>query len=134
MGFLTRDKKPVRSIGIEWVAIPFSFIPNVTTTTSNPLAANTFGPVVVTLASTGLYKVALSGGAPRMAVQFDVSYPVGTKGGFIYELDGDNYTSTAGTFQIRHMTVGTTTLVNFTATTGQVVYGTVWLQASSYTR
>ncbi len=134
MGANYRDPKPVRTYGIEWKITPFSFIPNVTTTTSNPLVADTTGQVVATLTSTGLYKVALRGGAPKMIVDFNISYPVGTKGGFIWELDGDNYNSTAGTFQIRHMTVGTTTLVNFTATTGQVVYGTVWQQASSYTR
>lgn len=129
-----REPKPVRAHGIEWKVTPFSFIPNVTTTTSDPLAANTVGQVVVTRANTGLYKVALSGGAPRMIVNYDISFPVGTKGGFIHELDGDNFNATVGSFQIRLMTTGTTTLVNFTATTGQVVYGTIWQQASSYTR
>ncbi len=129
-----RDPKPVRVYGVEWKVTPFSFIPNVTTTTSNPLAAGTTGQIVATLASTGLYKVALQGGAPKMIVQYNISYPAGTKGGFINELDGDNFNATVGTFQIRHMTVATTTLVNFTATAGQVVYGTIWQQASSYTR
>lgn len=134
MSFNPRDKKPLRSYGIEWVVTPFSFIPNITTTTSAPLAANTVGAVSVTIAGTGLYKMTLPGGAARMVVNYDLSMPTGTKGGFILEMDGDNSSATSGVVQFRVMTAGTTTLVNFTATTGQVVQGTILQQASSYTR
>ncbi len=52
-----------------------------------------------------------------------------------YALDAQNVSASAGTFQIRAYTGGTTTQVNFTATTSvQRVHGVIYQQASSYTR
>src|SRR6185503_20453907 len=124
--FLNRDRKPVRSLGIEWVTAKFSFSPNSSSTTGAPTV--NYGPVSVTLQSTGLYRVTLPGGAPNMQPNFDVALPAGAKGSFIWELDGDNFNATQGYFQIRVMNVGTTTLANFTATTGIQVFGEVMLQ------
>lgn len=133
MGFNYREPKPVRSYGVGWNVMPWSFVPNVTATTSNPLAANTVGPISVVRTSTGLYTVTITnGGAPIVLVQHTYEAPIGLQGQFW--LQTQNCNDTLGTFQIVAMNVGTTTLVNFTATTGQVVHGLAMLQASSYTR
>ncbi len=132
MSYNTRDKKPLKTYGIEWVAIPFSFIPNITASTSSPLVANVVGPVTVSWTATGVYHCALQGGYPQMVLP-SVFMESALKGA--YALDSQNVSGTGGTFQIRAYTGGTTTQVNFTATTSvQRVHGMVLVQASSYTR
>lgn len=132
MGANTRDKKPLKTYGIEWVAIPFSFVPNVSDSTASPAAANVVGPVNVSWTATGVYHVALQGGYPRMTVP-SVQQETALKG--LFQLDVTNVNATAGTFQIRAYTQATTTLINFTATTSvQKVHGLIFAQASSYTR
>lgn len=132
MGANTRDKKPLRSYGIEWNVVPFSFIPNVSDSTGNPAAANTIGQVTVTRTGTGLYQVAAAGGAPRSVFVLG-KYESALKG--LYEIEVGTTSSTAGLFQIRCFTYGTTTLVNFAATDSvQKVSGYLFQQASSYTR
>ncbi len=128
----SRDKKPIRGYGIEWVATPFSFIPNASDSTVAPAATDVVGAVSVTFQGTGLYRVSMPGGAPRMVV--DLSPPETALKG-LFEVEIGTTSATVGQFQIRCFTWGTTTLVNFTATTSvQRVQGVVWQQASSYTR
>lgn len=127
-----RDKKPLRTYGIEWVATPFSFIPNVSDSTVSPLTTDVVGPVNVSWTATGLYHVAVKGGAPRA---FLGGLVLNTSATGRYQIDATNVNATNGTFQIRAYTQATTTLVNFAATTAvQVVSGVLWQQASSYTR
>jgi len=132
MGANTRDPKPLRSYGVEWRVIPWSFIPNVSDSTASPAAANTIGQVAVTRTGTGLYQVAAYGGAPR-AVFVLGKYESALKG--LYEVEVGTTSATAGLYQIRCFTYGTTTLVNFAATDSvQRVSGYLFQQASSYTR
>lgn len=133
MGANTRDKKPVKAYGIEMVANPFSFIPNATDSTLAPIASNVFGSgVSVTIQGTGLYRVQVGGGAPTQIVVLS-QLETALKG--LFEIEIGTTSATAGQFQLRVFTFGTTTLVNFTATTSiQRVQGVVWQQASSYTR
>jgi hypothetical protein len=128
-----RDPKPIRSYGIEWRVTPCSFVPNASDTTAAPIANTTVGPISVARTSTGLYTVTLTGGgAPRAIIQHSYEAPAGLRGQFWQQLSAVN--DTVGTFVLWNMNVGTTTLVNFTATADQVVHLTVFQQASSYTR
>jgi hypothetical protein len=132
MGFNFRTKQPLRTYGLEWAAIPFSFVPNASDSTANPTAANIFGPVSVSFAGTGLYNVALVGGCPR-AIMGGLVCETALKG--LFQVDCANVNSTNGTFQIRAYTFATTTLINFTATTSvQKVHGVIYQQLSSFTR
>lgn len=133
MGSLTRDRKPLRSLGIEWICVPFQFTPNSSDSTAAPTAANVLGSgVSVTIQGTGLYRVQIQGGAPNMVI--DLSPPQTALKG-LYQLELGTVSATAGQFQIRVFNFGTTTLANFAATTSQqVVQGIAWLQCSSYTR
>jgi hypothetical protein len=132
MGSNTRDKKPLRAYGIEWVGTPFNFIPNASDSTAAPLAANVVGSgVSVTIQGTGLYRVSLPGGAPNMVVNLQLETAL--KG--LYQIEVGTTSSTAGQVQIRVFNFGTTTLANFAATTStQKVHGLILQQASSYTR
>ncbi len=133
MPFNFRDRKPLRAYGQDWVAIPFSFIPNTSDSTGNPATATIVGPVNVSWTATGVYHVAIKGGGfPQMTVP-SVQQETALKG--LFQLDVTNVNAAAGTFQIRAYTQATTTLINFTATTSaQRVHGTILAQASSYTR
>lgn len=131
MGANSRDKKPLRAYGIEWAAIPFSFVPNASDTTAAP--TKVLGPITVARTSTGLYTIkSTGGGAPNALFFASYEAPVGLRGQFWQQVSSVN--NTVGTAILWNMNVGTTTLVNFTATTGQVVHGFMLQQASSYTR
>lgn len=133
MGSNTRDRKPVRAYGIEWVITPFSFIPNSSASTSNPTAANIVGPVTVSWTATGKYVVQLNGGSPASVVAGPPAVETVLPG--LFQADWQNVTSTSGQFTMRVYTAATTTLINFTATTSaQRVHGVIMQQASSYTR
>lgn len=132
MGANTRDKKPVRTYGIEWNIIPWAFSPNTSDTTLDPAASQVIGQVTVTRAGTGLYHVTAAGGAPR-SLFFLGGLQTDLKG--LFNIEVGTVSTTVGKMQVRVFTYGTTTLVNLTATTsGQVVTGQIWQQASSYTR
>lgn len=133
MGANYRDPKPIRAIGMEWRAIPCSFVPNASDTTLAPVAANTVGPISVARTSTGLYTITITPGGAKTALAFP-SYeaPTGLRGQFWQQVSACN--DTVGTFVLWNMNVGTTTLVNFTATADQVVHLLLLQQASSYTR
>ncbi len=133
MGFWFRGGNPVRTKGaIEWMVVPYSFAPNTSDSTANPLAASTFGPITFSWTATGTYRATLPGGSPRMIVS-PPGVETALKG--LFQLDVSNVNATAGIFDIKVYTFATTTLINFTATTSvQRVSGQLWVQASSYTR
>lgn len=133
MAYNPRDRKPLRTYGIEWVAVPFSFVPNASDSTANPAAANIVGPVNVSWTATGKYVVTLKGGAPNAVMAGTPLVETALKG--LFQMDAENVTATTGSFTIRAYTFATTTLINFTATTSvQKVHGVILQQASSYTR
>ncbi len=129
----SRDAKPVKAYGIEWKVTPWSFVPNITTSTAAPLVANVVGPISVTISGTGIYTcTALGGGSPRGVLVHACELPVGIKGTLWTQVQA--YNVTVGSWVINCMTVGVSTAANFTATTGQVVHGYLFQQSSSYTR
>lgn len=130
MAFNYRDQKPIKSLGIGWFATPCGFVPNASDTTVAPTTV--VGPITVARTSTGLYTITAKGGSPLMIVQQSYEAPAGLRGQFWQQLS--NVNDTVGTFVLWNMNVGTTTLVNFTATTDQFVHLTMFQQASSYTR
>lgn len=129
----SRKTDVMHSQGPMWTVIPFSFQPNVSASTSNPLSTQIVGPVSVSFAGTGLYNVSVLGGGAAGCVLAGLVCETALKG--LFQVDAANNSASNGTFQIRAYTYGTTTLVNFTATTSvQRVHGVIYQQCSSYTR
>lgn len=129
----SRNRKgPVRSLGIEWVAIPFQFTPSSSDTTAAPTVLGPISAASGGTSATGIYTVTvLGGGYPAMVVEANAD--VALKG--VFQVEAANVNATIGSFQVRCYNFGTSTLANFTATTSaQKVHGTIWAQASSYTR
>lgn len=123
-----RKKDWLWTYGIEIAAIPFSFAPNGVSAIS---AASTKGPVTVTRSDTGIFSVALAGGAPQI-LAITLMNESTTKTALCVE--STSVSATAGTFALRTMTVGTTTLVDIAANAGNRINGVVWVQNCSYTR
>jgi len=129
----TRGAYPFRVVGGggEWRAIPFRRSPNVSDTTAAPTVIS--GPVTVARTSTGLYTITLTpGGANNVLLFQSYEAPVGLRGQFWQQVSAVNDTTCNAV--LWNMSVGTTTLINLTATTGQVVHGLFLAQCSSYTR
>ncbi len=125
----SRDKKPLRTYGIEWVATPFSFVPNASDSTAAPTS---FGPITWSWTATGLYIGTLKGGAPTAVLGGLV---LNTSATGRYQIDSTAFSATAGTLRVRCYTQATTTLINFAATDAvQMVSGFILQQCSSYTR
>jgi hypothetical protein len=128
---INRNSKPLKALGIEWVVTPCGFVPNASDTTAAP--SSVIGPISVARTSTGLYTVtATAGGAPRTLFFASYEAPAGLRGQFWQQVSAVN--DTVASAILWNMNVGTTTLVNFTATADQVVHLLMLQQASSYTR
>jgi hypothetical protein len=118
----------VQTIGIKATIIPFSFQLN---GVSTPLAAQGLG-VSFARSDTGLWTGTLAAGCPSTSCVFVAPWVKGAKGGGSTSgLYLEPYGSPeSGTFGIRIMNAGTTTLVDPAASTTALVSGVVFVAAA----
>lgn len=111
-----RPTEELRALGkIKQTVVAGSFQPN---NTGVPLVQRGFG--TVTRSSAGLFSVALPNGMPEL-LSVQVSPQFATKGGTGtagLKLEVGTVSVTTGTFEIRMMTEGTTTLVDLAGAAG----------------